>query len=159
MSEQESKEASKENFRKTGVIPYLLSSDGLKHIEWLKAVFGAKLENIFYRDKEEKKVMHSALTINEGTVFLADADEEHKEKGASVMCHVDLLTEEELDDCWKKALEKDAKCKMALEMQFWGAKYGQFTDPWGIIWAVSTYQDDGDGDGVPPAKTKKLDDA
>ena len=55
-----------------GVIPYIHSPDGDKHVQWLKSVFGAELKTI-YKDKDEKKILHCQLEINGGSVYLSDA--------------------------------------------------------------------------------------
>ena len=138
-----------------GIIPYITSSDGEKHVEWIKNVFKGEVKEILHTDDTKTKIMHCKIVLNEGSLYLADdpknKSEENKESTpGNVMCHLHISTEEEIDALWKRALEKEAKSMVELAVQFWGDKYGMFVDPFGIQWSVSFPAKEG-----PPEKMKK----
>lgn len=56
-----------------GVIPYILSPDAKKHMEWLKTVFDAREKSMYCPcDGSTKKVLHASLDMNGGTVYFSD---------------------------------------------------------------------------------------
>ncbi|GMH38126.1 hypothetical protein BSKO_06010 [Bryopsis sp. KO-2023] len=168
-----SKEKRKEQSPKApaGVVPYITSPKALDHIEWMKKVLGAEVQSLMWADAEGKpvegdhgvdtapkkgwKVMHAGLTVNGGCLYISDEilaakesqalrDQVEKEACRGFMCHLEL---EDVDGVWKKALDSKAKVKMELELQFWGARYGIFVDPFGYEWSVAKH--------VDPAPAKK----
>ena len=128
-----------------GVIPYLLSPDCKKHLEWIENALGGQRRQLIYKDKSETKVMHSSVCVNEGLLYLADgtcgneADEE--KKGAVDVVDVqNLVLHLEVEDpqaTWKRAHTHGATTQMDLKVQSWGSLYGQFRDPFGYLWSIS----------------------
>jgi PhnB protein len=49
---------------------------------------------------------------------------------------------EDVDDVFRRALERGATQKRPVENQFYGDRSGQFEDPWGHLWFVSTHIED-----------------
>jgi PhnB protein len=47
-----------------------------------------------------------------------------------------LHVEKDVDQLWANAMAAGAKVTMPLADQFWGDRYGQFTDPFGHSWSV-----------------------
>jgi len=43
----------------------------------------------------------------------------------------------DVDAVWKQAIAAGCKEKFPLQDQFWGDRYGQVTDPFGVRWALS----------------------
>lgn len=160
----------------TPPIPYLISSDAVKHVEWLKKVFHAKVTGMHWTDAkgspmmvptEEAKpeegwqVMHASLEIHGGPLYLSDQIQtagmpQHfvtpadvpKDKGRGIMLHVECG--DEVDAIWKRGLAENAVARMEIADQFWGARYGVFVDPFGIEWAVSR----SDPEAAPSKKAK-----
>lgn len=148
--------------KKKGAIPYIISPDCKKHIEWLTDVFDGKLDEMYYTDDTKTKVMHCSVVMNEGIVYLADNQEKKADDSEAnrdvpkdgikgVMFHVELPNEERLDTVWKKAMDNDASSNVELAVQFWGDKYGVLVDPFGYQWSVSTPSQE----EAPPSKMKK----
>jgi len=50
---------------------------------------------------------------------------------------------------FNNALEHGAKVTMPLEDEFWGDRWGGFTDPFGQNWSVATHKED-----LTPAETR-----
>lgn len=163
----------------TGPIPYLISTSAKEHIEWLKKVFHAKVTGLHWTDAkgspmlvptEEAKpeegwqVMHASLEINGGALYLSDHIQssgypEHfvtpadvrENKGRGIMMHLECG--DEVDAVWKRAMAEKAASRMELAQQFWGARYGVFVDPYGVEWAVS--RSDPDGNASKKAKVEE----
>lgn len=124
-----------------GVIPYILSPDGDKHVEWIKNVFGAE-EGYTYRDQTTKKILHCSLKVNKGVIYLSHgsctSDQEGSllpagSKSRGIVCHLNVKNP---DAVWKKAMDNGAQKVVELKVQFWGDIYGSFYDPFGYEWAV-----------------------
>lgn len=121
----------------TGVIPYIVSPDCEKHVEWLKNVFGGELKEIYRTD--DNKVMHCSVVINKGYVYLADRgcskEQSRQVQGdpCGFLCHLNVP---DPNLVWEKAMSNGATTVMELKMQFWGGFWGSFRDPFGYEWAV-----------------------
>lgn len=42
-----------------------------------------------------------------------------------------------VDDWWQRVVAAGATVAMPLERQFWGDRYGQILDPYGIRWSLA----------------------
>jgi PhnB protein len=140
---------SKEDPGPPGVIAYVTSPNANKHIEWLVTALGAEVldKRPFYDNP--KKVMHCALKINGGTMYLADSMQDHIDnaKGADelVTLHINAADSQAV---WDKALKHGAKSLMNLDIAPWGAKYGTFADPYGFQWSLNEFIE------APPAEAE-----
>lgn len=124
------------------VTPTIQSRDCTKHIIWLKAVFGAEQTEI-YHTKDKKSVMHCALIINNGYVYICDSSSSLEEKqltederaaeSKSMILHVECKDPKLF---WKNALANGATVVEDLKKQFWGAVYGKLRDPFGFVWGL-----------------------
>ena len=90
------------------------------------------------------KLMHAALSLNGGTLFLSDDfGNPEGEPGRSplslggtpVTIHV---TTEDVDGPWNRALAAGATVELELQDMFWGSRYGIFVDPFGHRWSLGT---------------------
>lgn len=120
---------------RTGVIAHLISRDCTKHIDWIKNVFGGKVNEIHHSDSSKTKVMHCEVEFNDGVVYLADTEGEAEERDAhGFLAHVSVA---DPDSIWKKAMANGGTVVMELKNQHWGDYYGMFCDPFGFSWAVA----------------------
>ena len=99
------------------------------------------------------KVGHAELQLGDSLVMLAD---EFPEMGAlspktvggtpvTISVYVD-----DVDAVYERALQAGAKSVRPLENQFYGDRTGQFEDPFGHRWSVSTHVED-----VPPDEMQR----
>ncbi len=44
----------------------------------------------------------------------------------------------DVDKAFRRAIDAGGKEKMPVSDMFWGDRYGQFVDPYGYIWGIST---------------------
>lgn len=125
------------------VAPYLTVSAASAAIEFYKKAFGA-VEVSRMPMPEGGKLMHAAITVNGGLIMLSDDFPEYNDGksntpekfgGSPVTIHLELP---DVDAVWKQAIDAGATIAMPLEDQFWGARFGQLTDPFGHSWSLAT---------------------
>jgi PhnB protein len=127
------------------VIPHLVVTDGAKAVAFYQAAFGAK-EVSRNNTPDGKKIVHCELEVNGGTIMLCDDFPEMaggKSRTAVALGGSPVtinLTMDDVEATWSQAVKAGAKVLMPLAEQFWGAKYGQLQDPFGLIWSLSTPQ-------------------
>ncbi len=42
----------------------------------------------------------------------------------------------DVDAWWRRAVEAGAEIALPLQLMFWGDRYGQLRDPFGVTWSV-----------------------
>ncbi len=122
------------------VVPYLCVDGAADAIDFYKKAFGAT--ELSRMPGPDGKLMHAALDINGGAIFLSDdfgASEGNGESpkaigGSPVTIHLTLA---DVDATWAQAVAAGAEVTMPLETQFWGDRYGQIRDPFGHKWSLS----------------------
>jgi PhnB protein len=121
---------------KNGLLPYVTVDGAIKAAEFYKRAFGA--EQAFMVPPDEKgRTMHVHLYINGSSLMMSDAYPEHghpltKPQGFSLQLVVD-----DIDFWWDRAVAAGAEVVMPVELMFWGDRYGQLRDPFGILWAMN----------------------
>lgn len=125
------------------ITPYLTVSDAAAAIAFYKNGFGAVQEGEAHYAPESKKIMHARLLINGSVIMLAD-DFSQLMGGPSMTPQalggspVTLALQlEDVQPFWDRAVAAGATVTMPLADQFWGARYGQVTDPFGHKWSMS----------------------
>jgi PhnB protein len=121
---------------KGGVVAYLSVDGVLKAVEFYKKAFGAELAAMQPPD-EKGRTMHAHLYINGSSVMLSDFYPEHgypkvEPQGFSVV----ILTQG-IDADYDRAVKAGAKATMPPADMFWGDRYGQLKDPFGVTWAMN----------------------
>lgn len=121
---------------KGGVIPYLVVGGAMKAAAFYERAFGAKTVSAHPVD-EQGRTMHVHLHINGSSIMLSDAYPEHgcvleEPKGYNLTLYVD-----DIDGWWKRAVDAGAEVVMPVAEMFWGARYGQLRDPFGVLWAMN----------------------
>ena len=124
------------------VTPYLCCKDAAAAIEFYKKAFGA---TEVMRMEDKGKVGHAELQIGDSRVMLADEFPEigflspATVGGSPVMIH---LYVEDVDTTANRAVAAGAKVTRPVADQFYGDRGGQFVDPFGHKWYVSTHKED-----------------
>jgi PhnB protein len=133
------------------VIPYLSVDGAAKAIEFYAAVFGAK-ERV-RMDAPGGKVGHAEIQIGDSVVMRADTFPDAGNKTPQMLGGTPvtvMVYVEDVDDCFKRALDNGATENRKVEDQFYGDRAGQFEDPWGHVWHVASHVED-----VPPEEMEK----
>ena len=121
---------------KGGVIPYLQVEGAMKAAEFYQRAFGAEIAFAYPVD-DKGRTMHVHLHINGSSVMLSDAFPEHgcaleKPQGFNVMLYVD-----DIDTSFRRAVDAGGEVVMPVAEMFWGDRYGQLRDPFGVLWAMN----------------------
>ncbi len=133
------------------VTPYLIVDGAAQAIDFYTQVLGATERGRM--GGPDGKIGHAELAIGDSVIMLAD---EHPDMaylgpksigGTSVTIHVYV---EDSDATFDTAVKAGAKSLRPVEDQFYGDRSGQFEDPFGHRWNVSTHIED-----VPPEEMAK----
>ena len=126
-----------------GVVPYVVVSDGAAAIAFYTKAFGAEeLQRMTTPDGS--RIVHAALRMNGGTLFLADDFPEMNQGksrtpealgGTGVTIHLEVP---DVDATVVQAEKAGATVTMPVADTFWGARFGKLQDPFGHDWSVST---------------------
>jgi PhnB protein len=125
------------------VTPSLAFKGAHEALVWYKNVFGAQEK--MRMDSPDKKIMHAELTIGDSMIFLAEENDEYKNKSAkstngnSINLHVYV---EDVDATIKKAVQNGATLTMPATDQFYGDRCGRIEDPFGYSWVLATHVKD-----------------
>lgn len=120
---------------KGGVIAYLTVEDAAKAAEFYTRAFGAE-EQFRLPADGQGRTCHIHLYLNGSSVMLSDPFPEAGcgyEKAQGFTLHMMVKG---IDEKFRQAV--DAGCEVVLPVQkmFWGDRYGQLRDPFGILWSM-----------------------
>jgi uncharacterized glyoxalase superfamily protein PhnB len=121
---------------KGGVVPYLTVDGATKAAEFYKKAFAAEIAAIQPPD-EKGRTMHAHLYINGSSVMLSDAYPEHGHPLTAPASFNLTLQVGDTDSWFNRAVEAGCTAVMPAQDMFWGERYGQLKDPFGILWAIN----------------------
>ncbi len=133
------------------VSPYLIVDGASKAIDFYTHVLGATER--MRMAGPDGKVGHAELGIGDSVIMLADEYPDmgygspKKMGGTPVTISVYV---EDVDTAFDAAVKAGARALRPVENQFYGDRSGQFEDPFGHRWSVSTHIED-----VPPEEMGK----
>jgi len=119
-----------------GVVPYLSVGGATKAAEFYAKAFGAR-EVARHPVDEQGRTMHIHLHINGGSVMLSDPYPEYGHPLKEPQSFVLHLHVDDVDAWWNRAVEAGAEIVLPLQVMFWGDRYGQLRDPFGVIWSLA----------------------
>lgn len=119
-----------------GVVPYLTVDGATKAAEFYVRAFGA-VEVGRHPVDEQGRTMHVHLYVNGGSLMLSDAYPEHGHPLKAPQAFNLLLRVDDVDASWTRAVQAGAEIAMPLQDMFWGDRYGQLRDPFGVTWALA----------------------
>jgi PhnB protein len=121
------------------MIVHLAVSDAAGFIDWCKRALGAT-EVSRHSMQGSSKIMHAEVKIGNTKMMIADEYPQGGCKSATTIGGTPIifnLNVDNADAAMKRAVEAGAQTTMPVADQFWGARYGQFNDPFGNAWAVN----------------------
>ena len=121
----------------SGVTPYLTVAGATRASEFYQRAFGATEVDRVPVD-EKGRTMHIYLFINGNSLMLSDPFPEHGHpfkghEGCTLHLHV-----ADVDAWWKRAVDAGAEIVLPLQVMFWGDRYGQLRDPFGVLWSLAS---------------------
>jgi PhnB protein len=133
------------------VTPYLIVDGAGDAIDFYSQVLGANERGRMAAP--DGRVGHAELEIGDSMIMLADENPEmgavgpRSVGGTPVTLHVYV---EDVDAVFDAARQAGATPTRDVEDRFYGDRSGQFEDPWGHRWDVSSHVED-----VPPEEMAK----
>jgi PhnB protein len=125
------------------VIPYLAVEGAAEAIDFYTSVLGATERGRM--PGPEGSVAHAELEVGDSVIMLSDANPDWGNEGPKTIGGSPVTISvyvEDVDAVHAKALEAGASEVRAPEDQFYGDRSGQFEDPFGHKWNVSTHVED-----------------
>lgn len=119
----------------TGVTPYITSTDANATAALYAKAFGAQVVNKMPAD-DGKRLMHCHLVINNGPVMLSDGFPEHGHPALPPQAFTLHLQVDDIDVWWKRAVDAGLEVTLPMGLQFWGDRYGQLRDAFGVMWSI-----------------------
>ncbi|WP_163267928.1 VOC family protein [Chelativorans alearense] len=119
-----------------GVIAYLMLDGTAKAAALYEKAFGAK-EVARHPVDEKGRTMHLHLYINGGSLMMSDPYPEYGHSAETPAAVTLTLCVDDVDFWWNRATATEGiEVVMPLEKMFWGDRYGQVRDAFGVQWAV-----------------------
>lgn len=120
----------------SGVIPYLTIEGAAEASLFYQRALGAQeLERM--AAEHSARLLHCHLVVNGGSLMLCDNFPEY---GAGTVQRTDAdvmqLIVGDGDAWWSRALEAGCTVRLPFKRAPWGDRYGQFVDPFGVVWAL-----------------------
>ena len=123
----------------TGLTPHLAIADkrGIEAIDFYGKAFGATEQARMLAD-DGVRLMHAHLIVNGASLMMHDDFPEYTGGAMAAPSGVTLHLQVDDTDAWyDRAVAAGAAPHMPPEDMFWGDRYGQLTDPYGVVWAVN----------------------
>jgi uncharacterized glyoxalase superfamily protein PhnB len=121
---------------KGGVIPYLTVDGAVKAAEFYKKAFAAEVAGIHPPD-EKGRTMHAHIYINGSSLMLTDGYPEHGHPWREPAGFHVMLPVADVDAWHARAVKAGCTSTLAPTVMFWGDRYAQLKDPFGISWALN----------------------
>ena len=125
---------------KGGVVPYLQVDGAMKAAAFYEQAFGATTAMASPPD-DKGRTMHVHLYINGSSIMLSDAFPEHGFALQVPAAFNVMLMVDDIDAWWTRAIAAGATSVMPVADMFWGARYGQLRDPFGVLWSLNQPKD------------------
>jgi uncharacterized glyoxalase superfamily protein PhnB len=121
---------------KGGVVAYLSIDGAIKAVEFYKNAFAAEVAGMMPPD-EKGRTMHAHLYINGSSVMLSDFFAEHGHSPVPAAGFNLMIMTKDIDAEYKRAVDAGCTAAMPPQDMFWGDRYGQLKDPFGVLWAIN----------------------
>jgi len=119
-----------------GIVPYLSVGGASRAAEFYARAFGAQ-EVARHPVDEQGRTMHVHLYLNGNSLMLSDPYPEHGHPLKAPRAFTLHLLVDDVDAWWARAVEAGAETVMPLALMFWGDRYGQLRDPFGVLWSLT----------------------
>lgn len=121
---------------KGGTVPYLQVDGAMKAVAFYQRAFGATLAAVHPVD-DTGRTMHAHVYVNGSSVMLNDAYPEHGHPLQAPQAFSLVLVVDDIDGWWARAVEAGAAVVMPVAEMFWGDRFGQLRDPFGVLWSMN----------------------
>ena len=122
------------------IVPYLQVESALEAVRFYKKAFGAEEAAIMPADSKGR-IMHAHIYVFGGSVMLSDPFPDHGHPYRPAQGITLTLMVKDIDQAFGRAVEAGCEALMKPQDMFWGDRYGQLKDPFGITWAMNQGKD------------------
>ncbi len=136
MAAVEDKQSTTPALVKGGVVPYLQLDGAIKAAQFYQKAFGAEIAVINPPD-DQGRTMHAHVYINGSSIMLSDP---YPEMGVPLVApqgYSLMILTGSIDADYQKAIDASCTAVMPPADMFWGDRYGQLRDPFGVLWAMN----------------------
>ncbi len=119
-----------------GLVAYLQVNGASEASKFYQRAFGATEVGRHPVD-EQGRTMHVHLYVNGSSLMLSDAYPEHGYPLESPQAFDLMLQVDDIDTWWERAVAAGAEVVTPVQEMFWGARYGQLRDPYGVRWSMN----------------------
>jgi PhnB protein len=134
------------------ITPALTCKDAAKAIDFYKNALGAK--EISRMEGPGGMIGHAELQIGDSKFFISDVfpgmSSAPETGGKSAPSSYLFIYTQDVDTAFNKAVSAGCTVTMPLQDQFWGDRYGRFSDPFGHSWGMAEHVED-----VAPAEMER----
>jgi len=123
----------------SGLTPHVTVGDAAGAIEFYKAAFAAE-ELMRMPGQDGKRLIHAHLKINGASLLINDDFPEFRD-GVAALPPAAITLHLQVDDAdaWaNRAIAAGATLTMPMADMFWGDRYGQIKDPFGVTWSLGS---------------------
>ena len=117
-----------------GVVPYLMVEGAIKASGFYERAFGAR-EVGRHPPDAQGRTMHVHLHLNGGSLMLSDPYPEHNCGYVPAAGFSLMFPAQDVDAWFNRAVAGGCTGNMPPADMFWGDRYAQCKDPFGITWA------------------------
>ena len=121
----------------TGITAYVQLADARAAAELYKKAFGAEELARMNMDGQEK-LIHCHLRINGGNLFINDPFPEHGYPLAKPQAFTLHLQVDNADAWFERAVAAGLEVVKPVSVMFWGDRYGQLRDKFGVQWSIGS---------------------
>jgi len=121
---------------KGGIVPYLTVDGAAKAADFYTRAFAAEIAQIMPPD-DKGRTMHAHVYINGNSLMMSDAYPEHGHPLKEPAAFNVMLKVSDADAWYDRAIAAGCTAVMPLADMFWGDRYGQLKDPFGILWSIN----------------------
>ena len=121
---------------------YLIVNGAARALEFYKQAFGA-VETMRLAGPDEK-IGHAEIRIGNTTIMLADEFPDYGAISAETLGGSPVKIQLQVDDVdamAARAVAAGAKTLRPVQDQFYGERSGQFADPFGLTWVITTHKE------------------
>jgi len=119
-----------------GLVAYVLVDGASKASEFYQRAFAAT--EIARQPVDEKgRTMHVHLYVNGSSLMLCDPYPEYGHALEKPQAFDLMLQVDDIDAWFSRAVAAGAEVVTPVQEMFWGARYGQLRDPFGVRWSMN----------------------
>jgi uncharacterized glyoxalase superfamily protein PhnB len=119
-----------------GVVAYLQVNGASEASKFYQRAFGAT--EVARQPLDDKgRTMHVHLYVNGSSLMLSDPYPEYGHALETPQAFNLTLQVDDIDAWWTRAVDAGATVVMPVQDMFWGARYGQLRDPFGVRWSIN----------------------